>query len=149
MAEHMMCGVIVCKQKTAYERRISDWSSDVCSSDLFQRLGLGLDLRLVVTLHRGFELGDRAFDAADQVAGHLVAVVLDRAARAVDQGVGLVAGGDQLLALLVLLAMRFGIVDHALDLVVRPAGTGLDPDLLPLPRTTGIESFWEIVWQYL
>src|SRR3546814_3593694 len=27
-----------CKQKTAYELRISDWSSDVCSSDL--RLGV-------------------------------------------------------------------------------------------------------------
>src|SRR3546814_4959906 len=26
------------KQKTAYEVRISDWSSDVCSSDLRQRL---------------------------------------------------------------------------------------------------------------
>src|SRR3546814_7675905 len=25
------------KQKTAYEMRISDWSSDVCSSDLSQR----------------------------------------------------------------------------------------------------------------
>src|SRR3546814_11185321 len=25
------------KQKTAYEMRISDWSSDVCSSDLFTR----------------------------------------------------------------------------------------------------------------
>src|SRR3546814_9129737 len=25
------------KQKTAYERRISDWSSDVCSSDLVVR----------------------------------------------------------------------------------------------------------------
>src|SRR3546814_7196303 len=25
------------KQKTAYEMRISDWSSDVCSSDLLQR----------------------------------------------------------------------------------------------------------------
>src|SRR3546814_9481839 len=25
------------KQKTAYEMRISDWSSDVCSSDLFAR----------------------------------------------------------------------------------------------------------------
>src|SRR3546814_5204214 len=25
-----------CKQKTAYEMRISDWSSDVCSSDLTQ-----------------------------------------------------------------------------------------------------------------
>src|SRR3546814_3180476 len=36
-----MCFVFVCcifffffKQKTAYEMRISDWSSDVCSSDL-------------------------------------------------------------------------------------------------------------------
>src|SRR3546814_667790 len=31
-----MCGVVVffVKQKTAYEMRISDWSSDVCSSDL-------------------------------------------------------------------------------------------------------------------
>src|SRR3546814_19217810 len=26
--------VLFCKQKTAYEMRISDWSSDVCSSDL-------------------------------------------------------------------------------------------------------------------
>src|SRR3546814_7591131 len=26
------------KQKTAYEMRISDWSSDVCSSDLIERL---------------------------------------------------------------------------------------------------------------
>src|SRR3546814_6704374 len=25
---------LLCKQKTAYEMRISDWSSDVCSSDL-------------------------------------------------------------------------------------------------------------------
>src|SRR3546814_20721971 len=29
-----MCYVFFCKQKTAYEMRISDWSSDVCSSDL-------------------------------------------------------------------------------------------------------------------
>src|SRR3546814_10809734 len=37
-----MCGVVYCsqycfflfKRKTAYEMRISDWSSDVCSSDL-------------------------------------------------------------------------------------------------------------------
>src|SRR3546814_9066144 len=27
------------KQKTAYEMRISDWSSDVCSSDLAIRIG--------------------------------------------------------------------------------------------------------------
>src|SRR3546814_7329395 len=29
-----MCGFFFVKQKTAYEMRISDWSSDVCSSDL-------------------------------------------------------------------------------------------------------------------
>src|SRR3546814_3984572 len=31
------------KQKTAYEMRISDWSSDVCSSDLYYGLSPGLD----------------------------------------------------------------------------------------------------------
>src|SRR3546814_2287511 len=36
-----------CKQKTAYEMRISDWSSDVCSSDLLQRL---IDLETVFAL---------------------------------------------------------------------------------------------------
>src|SRR3546814_4199634 len=35
----MLVSVVICfffffKQKTAYEMRISDWSSDVCSSDL-------------------------------------------------------------------------------------------------------------------
>src|SRR3546814_1914106 len=29
-----MCRIFFFKQKTAYEMRISDWSSDVCSSDL-------------------------------------------------------------------------------------------------------------------
>src|SRR3546814_3898508 len=29
---------VLFKQKTAYEMRISDWSSDVCSSDLMQEL---------------------------------------------------------------------------------------------------------------
>src|SRR3546814_3544162 len=29
-----MCGICCSKQKTAYGVRISDWSSDVCSSDL-------------------------------------------------------------------------------------------------------------------
>src|SRR3546814_1875552 len=30
----LLCDSFFCKQKTAYEMRISDWSSDVCSSDL-------------------------------------------------------------------------------------------------------------------
>src|SRR3546814_12309831 len=32
-------------QKTAYEMRISDWSSDVCSSDLQELIGQAADLR--------------------------------------------------------------------------------------------------------
>src|SRR3546814_7260179 len=35
----MYCYILLfffCKQKTAYEMRISDWSSDVCSSDLLK-----------------------------------------------------------------------------------------------------------------
>src|SRR3546814_5221072 len=32
----MCCCVFFFKQKTAYELRISDWSSDVCSSDLHE-----------------------------------------------------------------------------------------------------------------
>src|SRR3546814_9456968 len=31
----LVCFVFFFKQKTAYEMRISDWSSDVCSSDLW------------------------------------------------------------------------------------------------------------------
>src|SRR3546814_8772997 len=34
------CVFFFCKQKTAYELRISDWSSDVCSSDLVDRARL-------------------------------------------------------------------------------------------------------------
>src|SRR3546814_5659488 len=33
-----LCFFFFFKQKTAYEMRISDWSSDVCSSDLAARL---------------------------------------------------------------------------------------------------------------
>src|SRR3546814_8501991 len=33
-----LCVVFFFKQKTAYEMRISDWSSDVCSSDLDARI---------------------------------------------------------------------------------------------------------------
>src|SRR3546814_4205560 len=37
------CVFFFFKQKTAYEMRISDWSSDVCSSDLLPRLRDHLD----------------------------------------------------------------------------------------------------------
>src|SRR3546814_98868 len=37
------------KQKTAYEMRISDWSSDVCSSDLYAAIECGLPIDFWVT----------------------------------------------------------------------------------------------------
>src|SRR3546814_15307394 len=37
----VICFVFFFKQKTAYEMRISDWSSDVCSSDLKAEAGGG------------------------------------------------------------------------------------------------------------
>src|SRR3546814_6904612 len=39
----MFCVVFFFKQKTAYEMRISDWSSDVCSSDLDGIATVGVD----------------------------------------------------------------------------------------------------------
>src|SRR3546814_6124962 len=37
------------KQKTAYEMRISDWSSDVCSSDLFSRSSTDTETTLMLS----------------------------------------------------------------------------------------------------
>src|SRR3546814_12397119 len=40
---HYWVVVFFFKQKTSYEMRISDWSSDVCSSDLaVERVGIGV-----------------------------------------------------------------------------------------------------------
>src|SRR3546814_10845814 len=72
--------VVFCfKQKTAYEMRISDWSSDVCSSDLepvFGCLAVLLDLRPILrhqndTAGRQF-LSLAALDRQKQGARHHV-----------------------------------------------------------------------------
>src|SRR3546814_17901974 len=49
------------KQKTAYEMRISDWSSDVCSSDLAELLSLGADSALTIVKARDIEDGARNY----------------------------------------------------------------------------------------
>src|SRR3546814_1031314 len=54
------------KQKTAYEMRISDWSSDVCSSDL-----LAGALQHLAAVHRHTESALQPRDLAPQaVAAH-------------------------------------------------------------------------------
>src|SRR3546814_9029778 len=48
----VMCGFVFFffKQKTAYEMRISDWSSDVCSSDLFVSFLCSIDVNFLAGL---------------------------------------------------------------------------------------------------
>src|SRR3546814_1460990 len=74
-------GVFFFKQKTAYEMRISDWSLDVCSSDL-----------IAETLH---EFGD-ALEHAEHVVGHQhLAVALRRSTDADRRAVDLVRDFDR------------------------------------------------------
>src|SRR3546814_7179669 len=48
------------KQKTAYEMRISDWSSDVCSSDLQPLAGTRVDQQSVRVVYRRAPIAGRA-----------------------------------------------------------------------------------------
>src|SRR3546814_1420434 len=65
------CYFFFFKQKTAYEMRISDWSSGVCSSDLNSEAELGqFDLTAQLDLAQKFrQLGvlDRHFLAAERL----------------------------------------------------------------------------------
>src|SRR3546814_1869123 len=48
----LVCVFFFFKQKTAYEMRISDWSSDVCSSDLFEERLEADDVHRMLGRHR-------------------------------------------------------------------------------------------------
>src|SRR3546814_6033434 len=62
------------KQKTAYEMRISDWSSDVCSSDLIERAG-GRASTAKVEAHGSYaQFAQRALDDGDHFVVHAAAV---------------------------------------------------------------------------
>src|SRR3546814_3248727 len=62
----MMCFFFF-KQKTAYEMRISDWSSDVCSSDLAQAVS--------AALAKGEEAGCPVVAAVIGATGELAALL--------------------------------------------------------------------------
>src|SRR3546814_1539417 len=75
-----MCLVFLCKQKTSYEMRISDWSSDVCSSDL--TLSFGSRVR-VTNLANGKSVIVRINDRGPFSRGRVIDVS-DAAAREID-----------------------------------------------------------------
>src|SRR3546814_2306999 len=93
--------VFVFKQKTAYELRISDWSSDVCSSDLRAQVQL---------------LGGDQREAFAEIEAHLPA---EHAARAGTGAVGLFG------AVLKHVAQQVEVLTHANPLV----GRGYVPDV--------------------
>src|SRR3546814_17895505 len=85
----MICTIFFFKQKTAYEMRISDWSSDVCSSDLSahraREISGGSELTIdrdrdknpVVALREIAEQTVRPRDIQDSLVGSLQKVVVD------------------------------------------------------------------------
>src|SRR3546814_9512704 len=68
----MSAWIFFFKQKTAYEMRISDWSSDVCSSDLLQqqRIGAGEFERLAVDVGQRPLVEDHIAERIDQPPAH-------------------------------------------------------------------------------
>src|SRR3546814_19160249 len=70
------------KQKTAYEMRISDWSSDVCSSDLVEAYAAGRVEAVITFASEGPALeasGARRIFDSRQLPGEIVDVlVVDR-----------------------------------------------------------------------
>src|SRR3546814_2013627 len=76
------------KQKTAYEMRISDWSSDVCSSDLLLNEGFEAQQAVSTFGERLLAKGARSFRA--QLGKRLVRMGFDRelASRSEERRVG-------------------------------------------------------------
>src|SRR3546814_1435832 len=67
-----VCFFLFFKQKTAYEMRISDWSSDVCSSDLIAAL-LAWSLRYVTVFADDILAARRELDRLEARRDRLVA----------------------------------------------------------------------------
>src|SRR3546814_9710800 len=93
----MSYALIVCvfffffKQKTAYEMRISDWSSDVCSSDLCLMADYKAPLRdMSFVLNEVFEAGKLWAQLPA-----LAETVDDETAAAILEEAGKVAAGDR------------------------------------------------------
>src|SRR3546814_7920002 len=64
---YLLVFVFFFKQKTAYEMRISDWSSDVCSSDLLKRFSELDAKRFAVVKVGGAVLRDELSDLASSL----------------------------------------------------------------------------------
>src|SRR3546814_21000327 len=79
----LICSFLFFKQKTAYEMRISDWSSDVCSSDLTPTRIQSRAARLSSLTQRAGRIAPRGpgSDRKSDVYGKKVSVRVDLGGR--------------------------------------------------------------------
>src|SRR3546814_3355182 len=103
-----LCFFFFFKQKTAYEMRISDWSSDVCSSDLIGRRKVIIGGLAVFTLA----------SVGCALSSDLPTLLAFRALQGLSAGVGLIVGralirdvlhGDDAQRLMSQVSMIFGV----------------------------------------
>src|SRR5215468_2722557 len=99
---------------------------------LRQRVALGLDGLGIVALQRFLQIADGVLDGATLAFCNLRTVLGQRLLGGMHQRVGMVLGIDRLAALLVLGRIGLGVLYHLLDVGLRQAAGGLDPDLLLL-----------------
>src|SRR4051794_232200 len=97
-----------------------------------ERLGLRVDLVRVLGRQALADVLDRGLDLLARGVVDLLAEVLELALGLVGGVLAAVAGLRELAGALVLVGVRLGVVDHALDLVVAEAAAGADLDLLLL-----------------
>src|SRR5262249_32778664 len=99
---------------------------------LRERIGLGGNRLGVVALERLFQVGHRVLDRAPLGLADLGAVLGERLLGRMHQRLGVVLGFHLRLALLVLIGVGLGILDHLLDVGLAQAARRLDADLLLL-----------------
>src|SRR3546814_13221120 len=117
------------KQKTAYEMRISDWSSDVCSSDLIGTLARALS-DMTQALRERIDAGEHfAADVTHELKNPIASV------RSAIEGLGRVKGHEQRAQLL-----RIADEDvRRLDRLARDISQAqrVEPQLSPTPFGAG------------
>src|SRR5204862_1298851 len=99
---------------------------------LRERVGLRRARVGVFALQGFLEIGNRILDRAPLALAHFRAVLAERLLGGVEQSLRVILGLDLRLALLVFLGVRFGVLDHALDVRLGEAARRLDTDLLLL-----------------
>src|SRR5262245_55511439 len=94
----------------------------------------GFDRRRVAAFERLFHFVNRALNLALGIAGQFVGIVLEHFFGAIDRVVRFVARLDFFAMLLVLVGVRFGILTHLLNFVLRKTAASGNGNLLLLAR---------------